>query len=244
MKILLAGDSTVAACPSHEYPMSGWGPSLPPETYWWAAVHNYARGGASTESFREDGLWHQLLHQTVQDDLVLIQFGHNDQKHEHLAAATGYTENLRRMVAEVRAKGAIPILCTPVERRNFFLGHFEPTLGDYPNVVRKLGADLGLSIIDLNEWTRALYTKLGKEDSKELFFHFAPGEHAHWAGGLEDDTHFHERGAKLVASHVAEELQRLGFSRQCPRRPAQFHKGPCMPNFEQALPTALFRRRE
>ena len=213
MKILLAGDSTVAACPTYEYPMSGWGPFLAHEAYWWGAVHNYARGGASTESFREDGLWHQLLDQTVQNDLVLIQFGHNDQKREHLAAATGYTDNLRRMVAEVRAKGAIPVLCTPVERRNFVQDHFEPTLGDYPNAVRRLGADLGVSVIDLNDWTRALYTKLGKEDSKELFFHFAPGEHAHWAGGLEDDTHFHERGAKLVASHVAEELHRLGFSR-------------------------------
>ena len=42
MKILLAGDSTVAACPSYEYPMSGWGAHLAPETYWWAAAHNYA----------------------------------------------------------------------------------------------------------------------------------------------------------------------------------------------------------
>jgi hypothetical protein len=33
MKILLAGDSTVAMCPSYEYPMSGWGlTSLPRST--------------------------------------------------------------------------------------------------------------------------------------------------------------------------------------------------------------------
>lgn len=211
MKILLAGDSTVAACPSFEYPMSGWGAHLAPETYWWAAVHNYAKGGATTESFRDEGLWQQLLHQTVQGDLVLIQFGHNDQKRSHLAARAGYADNLRRMVAEVRAKGGIAILCTSVERRHFADGKLEVTLGEYPAVVRDLGAELGLAVIDLNAWTRGLYDELGAEGSKELFFHFAPGEHAHWAGGLEDNTHFHEKGARRIAVFVAEQLEALGY---------------------------------
>lgn len=211
MKILLAGDSTVAACPSYEYPMSGWGAHLAAETYWWAAVHNYAKGGATTESFREEGLWYQLVNQTVKDDLVLIQFGHNDQKRPHLAARTGYTDNLRRMVGEVRAKGGVPILCTSVERRHFVDGSLEVTLGDYANTVRELGAGLGLDVIDLNQWTRALYLEMGEEGSKELFFHFAPGEHAHWAGGLEDNTHFHEKGARRIAVFVAEQLEALGY---------------------------------
>ena len=211
MKILLAGDSTVAACPSYEYPMSGWGAHLAPETYWWAAVHNYAKGGATTESFRDEGLWYQLLGQTVKGDLVLIQFGHNDQKRAHLAARTGYTDNLKRMVADVRSKGGIPLLCTPVERRHFTAGRLDLTLGEYPLVVRELAVELGLDLIDLNEWTRALYQELGEEGSKELFFHFAPAEHAHWAGGLEDNTHFHEKGAKRIAGFVAEQLESLGY---------------------------------
>ncbi|MGJ3189347.1 rhamnogalacturonan acetylesterase [Paenarthrobacter sp. FR1] len=211
MKILLAGDSTVAACPSYEYPMSGWGAHLAPETYWWAAVHNYAKGGATTESFREEGLWYQLLNQTVKDDLVLIQFGHNDQKRAHLAAHAGYAANLRRMVAEVRAKGGVPVLCTSVERRHWAGGTLEVTLGDYADTVRGLGAELGLDVIDLNQWTRSLYQELGEEGSKELFFHFAPGEHAHWAGGLEDNTHFHVKGAQRIAVFVAEQLEAFGY---------------------------------
>ncbi|SEI40303.1 Lysophospholipase L1 [Arthrobacter sp. yr096] len=211
MKILLAGDSTVAACPSYEYPMSGWGAHLAPETYWWAAVHNFAKGGATTESFREEGLWYQLLNQTVKGDLVLIQFGHNDQKREHLAARTGYDGNLRRMAAEVRAKGGVPVLCTSVERRHFSNGRLDTTLGEYPAVVRELGAELELDVLDLNQWTRALYQEMGEEGSKELFFHFAPGEHAHWAGGLEDNTHFHVKGAQRIAAFVAGELESLGY---------------------------------
>jgi lysophospholipase L1-like esterase len=220
MKILLAGDSTVANCPTHEFPMSGWGARLAPLTWTWGAVHNFAKGGASTESFRAEGLWADLLAEAGAGDLVTIQFGHNDQKKQHLAARTGYAANLRTMVAEVRSAGAVPVLCTPVERRHFLAGPpsdavLEESLEDYPDVVRELGMDLGAAVIDLNAWTRSVYLRLGREDSRDLFCHFAPGEHAHWPDGLADDTHFSQRGAALVAGEVAEQLVQLGF---CPRR--------------------------
>ena len=211
MKILLAGDSTVATCPSHEYPMSGWGARLPPHVFTWAAVHNFAKGGASTESFREEGLWGRLLETAGAGDLVLIQFGHNDQKRPHLAARTGYAANLRRMVADVRELGAVPVLCTSVERRHFLDGVLEESLEDYPEVVREIALELHLAVVDLNTWTRTLYTELGAEESKSLFCHFGPGEHAHWPDGLADDTHFSRRGASLVAEEVAGRLALLGF---------------------------------
>jgi lysophospholipase L1-like esterase len=214
MKILLAGDSTVANCPTHEYPMSGWGAYLAPHVYSWAAVHNFAKGGASTESFRTEGLWAALLKETQTGDLVLIQFGHNDQKRQHLAARTGYSANLRRMVSEVRALGATAVLCTSVERRHFFNGGvpgLEDSLEDYPEVVRELAAELQLLLIDLNSWTRELYLRLGVEESKALFCHFEPGEHAFWPEGLADNTHFQLDGARLVAEHVAARLKLAGY---------------------------------
>lgn len=216
MKILLAGDSTVANCPTCEYPMSGWGAQLPAHVYSWAAVHNFAKGGASTESFREEGLWGQLLETAEEGDLVLLQFGHNDQKKVHLAARTGYAVNLRAMVAEVRALGALPVLLTSVERRHFLTGPgpgavLEASLEDYPEVVREIALELQLPVVDLNSWTRALYMEMGVEESKSLFCHFGPGEHAHWPAGLADNTHFSQRGASLVAQHVAGQLALLGL---------------------------------
>ena len=220
MKILLAGDSTVANCPTHEYPMSGWGAQLAPHVYNRAAVHNFAKGGASTESFREEGLWGRLLSEAAEGDLVLIQFGHNDQKRQHLAARTGYAANLRTMAGDVRSRGALPVLCTPVERRHFLdappsdavvEGILEPSLEDYPEVVREIGLELGLPVVDLNAWTRGLYLRLGREESRSLFCHFEPGTHAHWPDGLADNTHFSRPGAALVAEHVAAELQELGL---------------------------------
>jgi lysophospholipase L1-like esterase len=219
MKILLAGDSTVANCPTHEYPMSGWGARLAPHTYTWAAVHNFAKGGATTESFRDEGLWGNLLAEACAGDVVLIQFGHNDQKKQHLAARTGYAANLRTMVGEVRNLGAVPVLCTPVERRHFLDAPssdavLEETLEDYPEVVREIGLELAVPVMDLNEWTRSLYRGLGREASKSLFCHFSPGEHAHWPGGLADNTHFSQKGAALVAGEVVRQLARLGFGPQ------------------------------
>ncbi|MFB8368238.1 rhamnogalacturonan acetylesterase [Pseudarthrobacter sp. NPDC055928] len=216
MKILLAGDSTVANCPTQEYPMSGWGAHLPRHVYSWAAVYNFAKGGASTESFREEGLWGQLLETAAEGDLVLIQFGHNDQKKVHLAARTGYAANLRTMVAEVRALGAVPVLCTSVERRHFLDSPpsdavLEESLEDYPEVVREIALELQLPAVDLNAWTRGLYLELGVEESQSLFCHFGLGEHAFWPAGLADNTHFSQRGASLVAEEVATQLGRLGF---------------------------------
>lgn len=227
MRILLAGDSTVADCPTDEYPMSGWGAQLPPHTYRWAAVHNFAKGGASTDSFREEGLWADLLAEAGPGDAVLIQFGHNDQKKQHLAARTGYAANLRTMVGEVRAVGAALVLCTSVERRHFRDGRhpgdgpasdtvLEASLEDYPDVVRELGLELEVPVVDLNAWTRDLYLRLGRDGSRELFCHFAPGEHARWPGGLADNTHFSQQGAALVAGEVARQLARLGFGAPAP----------------------------
>ncbi|MHC6593123.1 rhamnogalacturonan acetylesterase [Arthrobacter sp. C152] len=219
MKILLAGDSTVADCPASEYPMSGWGAQLAAHTYRWGAVHNFAKGGASTESFRDEGLWAALLGTAGPGDVVLVQFGHNDQKKQHLAARTGYAANLRRMVGEVRSAGAAVVLCTSVERRHFRAGPssgavLEQSLEDYPDVVRELGLELAVPVIDLNAWTRDLYARLGREDSTALFCHFAPGEHAHWPAGLADNTHFSQDGAALVAAEVARQLGQLGYGAQ------------------------------
>ncbi len=216
MKILLAGDSTVANCPTHEFPMSGWGAQLAPLTYAWGAVHNFAKGGASTESFRAEGLWAALLAAAGPGDVVLIQFGHNDQKKQHLAARTGYAANLRTMVADVRAAGAAPVLCTSVERRHFLDAPssgavLAESLEDYPEVVRELGLELGVPVVDLNAWTRRLYLGLGRDGSRELFCHFAPGEHAHWPDGLADDTHFSQQGAALVAGEVGRQVAALGY---------------------------------
>ncbi|MBT2227384.1 rhamnogalacturonan acetylesterase [Nonomuraea sp. NEAU-A123] len=201
--VLLAGDSTVASCPAAEAPMSGWGAQLAAHTG--GPVRNFAKGGATTASHRAEGLWAALLLEVTPGDVVVIQFGHNDQKEPGLP----YRENLRLFAEEARRAGALPVLCTPVQRRRFDGDRLVPTHGGCPGQVRELAAAEGLPLIDLTVATTELYERLGPEGSKALFTHFAPGEHPLYPDGVADDTHFCFRGADEVAVMVAERLKEI-----------------------------------
>ncbi|MEV0164731.1 lysophospholipase L1-like esterase [Nonomuraea fuscirosea] len=201
--MLLAGDSTVASCPAHEAPMSGWGAQL--GAYVGVPVRNFAKGGATTASHRAEGLWAALVREIVPGDVVVLQFGHNDQKEPELP----YRDNLRAFVGEARAAGALAVLCTPVQRRRFDGARLVPTHGGYPDQVRALAAAGGVPLIDLTAATTELYERLGPEGSKALFTHFPPGAHPLYPEGVADDTHFCFRGADEVAAIVAERLKEL-----------------------------------
>lgn len=203
----LAGDSTVAACPPAEFPMSGWGALLAEHVD--APVHNHAVGGGTTESCLQT-YWPELLDGLAAGDTVLLQFGHNDQKQpELLGARDGYAQRLRRLVAEVHERGARAVLCTSVERRRFVGDRIEPSHGDYPATVRDLAHELDVPLIDLQVFTAWLYEDLGVEDSRGLLSHYPKGLHRTWPDGLVDDTHFQRRGAAKVAAFVAWSLRAL-----------------------------------
>ncbi|UVY84903.1 rhamnogalacturonan acetylesterase [Brachybacterium sp. NBEC-018] len=216
MTYLLAGDSTVAACPPEEAPMSGWGAFLGEHVD--APVVNRAVGGGTTESCLRD-VWPALLDGVADGDTVLLQFGHNDQKQPlTLGARGGYTRRLRRMVEAVHARGGRAVLCTSVERRRFREGRLVPSHGDYPDAVRDLAAELRVPLIDLQGFTAWWYEDLGEAASAGLFCHLAPGESARWPEGLRDDTHFREAGARRIAAFVGRGLR--GIERRDGHLPA------------------------
>jgi len=200
--IHLAGDSTVAPGPLDDSGVAGWGAAL--HLYVDEPVHNEAIGGATTDSFRAEGRWQRVLEQIEPGDVVVLQFGHNDQKEpETLAATGGYAENLRRFVAEARAAGGVPVLATSIERRLFEGGALRHSHGPYPAAVRTLGHDLDVPVIEMTAWSRWLYQWLGDEGSWQLFGHSNPDT------GVPDNTHFGAHGARTVAAFVAESLRAI-----------------------------------
>lgn len=151
-KIILVGDSTVA-------PNSGWGGAFcARHVKWKIACLNLARGARSTRSFRSEGGWDLALAEMkvpgYEKVYVLIQMGHNDQaRHKPerwTAEVTEYPDNLRRFVKEARAAGAVPVLITPLTRREFREGHLENTLASWSAQVRKVADELDVPLIDLN----------------------------------------------------------------------------------------------
>jgi len=212
VNIFLAGDSTISIKEPRYYPETGWGM---PFVYFWdstVTVVNKARNGRSTSSFRNEGLWKQIMDECQEGDYVFVQFGHNDEvpTKKTYTTETEFKANLTRYVTETREKKATPLLLTPVARRKFnAAGMIEGTHDVYAQIVRDVAKENGVLLIDLDKKSQELYQQMGVENSKLLFVQLKPGEHPHYPEGKEDNTHFSELGARLIAQIVLKELKSL-----------------------------------
>lgn len=214
--IHLAGDSTMAEKLPEKRPETGWGEFLAaqfkPGT---VTVDNRARNGRSTRTFIEEGRWQDLLDATSPGDVVLIQFGHNDQsveKKDRYTPPADYARNLSRFVAEVRARRATPVLLTPVARRRFDeAGRVLDSHGEYPDLVRALAANEQVVLIDMERRSAAVLQEAGVEPSKRLFLWVAVGASANYPKGVEDNTHFSPAGAERMAEEFAFALRQSGL---------------------------------
>ncbi len=201
-RLILVGDSTMA-------PRSGYGNALC-ERFQQVACLNLARGGRSSKSYRAEDLWDTVLTllrergpgDTRQRNLVLIQFGHNDQPGKpgrSTDLATEFGPNLKAYVREVREAGAEALLITPLTRRSFKAGELPNDLRPWAEAVLQVGAELDVPVLDLNATSHAAVQALGQAGADELAE--APPRF--------DRTHLGPKGAQLFAQQVAEGLLRL-----------------------------------
>jgi lysophospholipase L1-like esterase len=197
--LYLAGDSTVTD--QGVAPSASWGQMLTRFFNADIAIANHAESGETLKSFVTELRLDKMLSTVKRGDWVMIQFGHNDQKAQwpqtYAEAATTYRSWLRTYIAEVRRRGATPILVTSPERRNFDdRGRIVPSLGDYADAVRAVASEEGVALIDLNMMSVRFYEALGPEVSPRAF-----------ADEGRDKTHHNEFGAYVLAGLVAEGLR-------------------------------------
>jgi lysophospholipase L1-like esterase len=197
--LYLAGDSTVTD--QGVAPNASWGQMLPVHFAPDIAIANHAESGETLKSFVTELRLDKLLSTVEPGDWVMIQFGHNDQKvgwpQTYVVAATTYRSWLRTYIAEVRRRGATPILVTSPERRNFdAAGHIVPSLGDYPDAVRDVAREERVALIDLNLASVRFYETLGPDAAPRAF-----------ADDGRDKTHHNEFGARALAELVIEALR-------------------------------------
>jgi len=203
--IYLAGDSTMAPKEAKARPETGWGERL--QQYFDSTqvrIDNRARNGRSSKSFITEGLWQRIADSLQAGDYVFIQFGHNDESPdkgpERYTTPAEYRANLLRMISDVRAKNATPVLLTSVARRKFDkAGKTVDTHGEYPGVVRALAAAQHVPLLELLAATDSLLARFGPDSSRVLFNQLKAGENPNYPNGVEDNTHFSPRGAELVA---------------------------------------------
>jgi lysophospholipase L1-like esterase len=208
LTVWMIGDSTMAERADTARTFErGWGQALPRYLDTSAvAVRNHAANGRSTRSFLAEGRWDSVRTRLRRGDVVLIQFGHNDQKDQDPARYTNpytaYRANLERFVAEARAQGATPIVLSSIVRRHFnAAGVLQDTHGAYPAVARTVAREAGVGFVDLQLLTEELVMRAGPERSKALY---------DWVGEERDDTHLSAAGADSVARLAAGALRRVG----------------------------------
>jgi lysophospholipase L1-like esterase len=197
--LYLAGDSTVTD--QGVAPWGSWGQMLPRFFGPDIAVANHAESGETLKSFVTELRLEKMLSTLKAGDWVMIQFGHNDQKTQwpqtYAEAATTYRSWLHTYIAEVRRRGATPLLVTSPERRNFdATGHIEPSLADYAEAVRVVAKEDSVALIDLNPMSVRFYEALGPVTSPAAF-----------ADEGRDKTHHNEYGAYALARMVIEGLR-------------------------------------
>ncbi len=217
--LFIAGDSTAAKGPPTA---TGWG--VPFGAYFDSAkinIVNAARGGRSSRTFITEGLWDQLLAQVKAGDTVLIQFGHNDAgaindasrargSIRSLGEETEQIDNLltkkpelvhsfgwyvRKMIADVRAKKATPVLLSITVRNEWREGKVERANGPWSAFAAELGKTENVAFIDLTTLIADDYERRGAAAVKPFF----PKDH----------THTSPEGADLNARLVVAALKNL-----------------------------------
>ena len=199
-RVFIAADSTAASYGPERAPQAGWGQMLQgwlDESQW--QVRNHAVGGRSTRSFIDEGRLEAIEKELQAGDVLLIQFGHNDAKQEDPSRYTDpdgdYATLLARYIAAARAKGATPVLITPVARLLYDFGALLDTHGRYTQAMKRVAREQDVPLIDLNTSSMAWIRALGEQGAKPYFM-FVPEQ------GKADGTHFNIAGATAVACLV------------------------------------------
>ncbi len=220
--LFLVGDSTVRngrGDGQEKGGQWGWGdfvaPSFDTEKI---NVVNRAVGGTGVQTFMATH-WENTLRLVKPGDFVMIQFGHNDNPPRGplpgIGKETGERENsrtkeketihtwgwyLRKYIADIRAKGATPIVCSLVPRKIWDKnGKIARNKDSFAGWAQQVAASEKIAFIDLNELIATRYDALGHDEVMKLFPQVTPDEH----------THTNRAGAKFSSEVVDTALRAL-----------------------------------
>jgi lysophospholipase L1-like esterase len=191
------------------------------------SISNRALGGTSSRSYQTKGLWDSVLAKLKPGDYVIMQFGHNDGGPlDDTARARGtikgtgeeskeifnpitrqqevvhtYGWYLSKVIKEAKAKGAIPVVCSPIPRNVWKEGKVARSTEDYGLWAKQIAEKEGALFIELNGLIADVYDKEGETKVASTYF------------GTLDHTHTVEAGAKLNAAEVVEGIKSFkGFT--------------------------------
>ena len=253
-KVHTIGDSTMANYDENTETKRGWGMYFGNFlTNGWTSV-NYAKGGRDSRMGYTE-LWQTAKNNVQPGDYVIIQFAHNDQQYQGMdnlelqayytnagdaenaakvksdgrgtTPSTTYKECLKTLVDAVKAKGATPLLVSPV-CRCYFSGEKIRRNGchdlgdsfsritaegiktgqsvpaddhsmDYSYQMKQVADAEGVAFIDMTTATKELYESYGSAKCHDALF---------CAG---DNTHYNLTGALMAARLCAQLMKEQGI---------------------------------
>jgi len=230
--LILIGDSTVRNGQDDGQGKGAegqWGWGNPIAAYFDPAklnVVNRAVGGLSSRTFLTGGHWERALAFVKPGDVVIMQFGHNDNgaindatraraslkgvgdeteaidnlltKRPEVVHSYGWY--LRKFIADTKAKGATPIVCSLIPRKSWDAdGKISRSKESYAGWAAAVAKEEDVGFIDLNEKVAARYDALGHDAVMKQFPQVTPDEH----------THPNRAGAELNAEIVIAGLKAL-----------------------------------
>lgn len=221
--LFLVGDSTVRnGRGDGAHGQWGWGEPLvsyfDPDKI---NVVNRAIGGRSSRTYITEGHWNDVLAMMKAGDVVLFQFGHNDngplddkarargtipgvgdetkeienpilKRHE---AVHTYGWYMTKYVQDTLAKGAVPIICSPIPRKIWKDGKIARNDENYGGWAREVAEKERVGLINLDEIIALRYDAMGPAMVETMF--------------ADPHTHTSMAGAQLNAEAVVAGLKAL-----------------------------------
>jgi lysophospholipase L1-like esterase len=220
--LFLIGDSTVRNGQG-DGANGQWGWGEPLTAYFDQSkinIVNRAVGGLSSRTYFT-GFWNDTRAMIKAGDIVIMQFGHNDsspvndssrargtlrgageEMQEIDNLLTGQRETvhtyswyLRQFIADTKAKGATPIVCSPIPRKSWADGKVNRNAGSYGGWAREAAQKENVPFINLNEIVAQKYDDIGSEEVEKFF--------------ADAHTHTNLAGAELNAAGVIAGLKAL-----------------------------------
>lgn len=215
--IYIAGDST-AQTYNYEtaFPQTGWGQVIGDYFTGGLTVENRSMGGRSSKSFDNDGRLDKILSEICPGDYLLIQFGINDgavDKPERYISVEDYKKLIsEKYIGEARKRGAIPILLTATaaswwDEEN---GNFMESRQDYAVPTKEIAEETETLLIDVNKIATEDYNNnRTKDEVFSMYFICEPLESTAYPEGTDDHTHLKEKGARVQAGYIVNELRKI-----------------------------------
>ena len=236
--LFLVGDSIMKTGTGNgEHGPWGWGSEIIP-LFDPAKIHVYneGHGGRSSRGFIDEGLWAKILERIQPGDFVILQFGHNDsansQNYPDRTTLKGsgdetgiefgvgdkkevvhtYGWYMRQYVKDAKAKGAIPIICSPVPRNTWSDGKIKRGFDGYAQWAADAAKTSGALFIDLNTIAADRFDALGQEEGGPIF----RGQPTHHQSRCPAECRIRGRRAKAIEGLPAGEGSRVRSRRRDP----------------------------